>query len=170
MKHLYFVRHGLSIMNKQGFYSGRTETPLAAEGLEQVHQAGKDLQDKQVDCIVTSPMKRAVDTAHIIAEEIGFPIDKIIVSDLFMERDFGPLEGTVYSADTHLDTHKGVEHSNELVARSQKGLDYLKTLPADTILVVSHGAVGRALQHLLQKTPSFRETDRFENAKVVKLL
>ena len=171
MKHLYFVRHGLSVMNKKGIFSGRTETPLATEGVHQAKLAGQDAVSLGIDCIVSSPMKRAIDTATIIADEIGFPADKIIVSDLFMERAFGSLEGQAYQPHMDLENVEGVETAELIVERAQSGVDYLQSLPATTILVVSHGAIGRALRHSLNpSTVPFHGSERFDNAQVTKLV
>jgi len=170
MKHLYFVRHGLSLMNQQGFFSGLTDTPLTNEGRQQAIDAGKLLQTANVDCIVASPITRAFDTACLIATEIGYDSDNIITSDHFIERDFGPLEGTTYSPDLPLDTIDGVEHSRDLVERVALGLEFIKSLEADTILVVSHGAVGRALRYLVQDETPFHGSEKFLNGEVVKLI
>ena len=119
------MRHGLSVMNKQGIFSGRNDTPLTKEGIFQCHQAAKDLKSIQINAIVTSPMKRALDSAKIIAEDIGYPIENIIISDLFVERSFGPLEGTTYTKNMDLDTTSGVEHSTSIIKRAQAGLDLI---------------------------------------------
>jgi broad specificity phosphatase PhoE len=170
MKHLYFVRHGLSLMNQQGVWSGITDTPLTKEGEAQAREAGRQLKTARIDYVVSSPVRRAHDTAVLIAEEIGYPVEKIVINDHFIERDFGPLEGTPYKANMPLDDMDGVEHSSDLVARVSEGLEFLQTVNADTILVVSHGAVGRALHHLTEDGLSFHETKKFENAQVEKLL
>jgi probable phosphoglycerate mutase len=170
MKHLYFVRHGLSVMNQLGVFSGRTETPLTPEGIAQCHAAGQQLRSAGIQVIVSSPIKRAYDSASIIAEEIGFDPTNIITSDLLVERSFGPLEGTRYHTGADLDGTEGVEHSKELIARVRKALDLLESIDADTILVVSHGAVGRALRSLVQPDTPFHGSERFDNAEVVKLL
>ena len=170
MQHLYFVRHGLSVMNKKGIFSGRTETPLADEGVHQSILAGQYAVNLGIDCIVSSPMKRAIDTATIIANEIGYPVDKIIVSDLFMERAFGILEGQTYQPHMDLEHIEGVETAELIVERAKTGVDYLQSLEATTILVVSHGAIGRALRHSLNPTTPFRSSERFNNAQVTKLV
>lgn len=169
MKHLYFVRHGLSEMNKLGLFSGRTETPLAVEGIEQSHLSGQGARDLGIDCIVTSPMKRAVDTANIIADEIGFKRGDILVNELFMERGLGPLEGQAYVPDMDFETVAGVESDEAILERARLALDYLEMLPHDTILVVSHGALGRALRHVTQPDTPFHGSDRFENGQIAKL-
>lgn len=170
MKHLYFVRHGLSVMNQQGVFSGATDTPLTDEGVQQCHAAGLKLVDAGIDLIVSSPVTRALQTAEIIAGEIGFDPGKIITNELFIERNFGPLEGAEYSPHMPLDTTEGVEHSSEVIARVAEGLEFLKSLEADTILVVSHGAIGRALRSLVQDETPFHGSEKFDNAQVVKLL
>lgn len=170
MKKLYFVRHGLSVMNKKGIFSGRTDTPLAPEGHEQARQTGKEAKQLGIDCIVTSPMRRARQTAEIIAAEIGYPPEKIIEHEFFMERGFGPLEGTPYQPQQNLDEVDGVESSLEIIERAKQGVEYLRSLPYDTILVVSHGSTGRALRHVLQPHIPFEHPSRFDNAKLEQLL
>jgi uncharacterized phosphatase len=170
MKHLYFVRHGLSVMNQRGVFSGRTETPLTDEGVEQAKRAGQELRSAGIEIIVASPIKRAHDTAILIAQELGIDPSKILLNESFVERSFGPLEGTPYRTDIDFDSMPGVEHSDELLRRSAEGVAYLESLPADTILVVAHGAIGRALRSLVQPDTPFHGSERFENAQVVKIV
>lgn len=170
MKHIYFMRHGLSVMNKQGIFSGRNDTPLTEEGVEQCRQAANSLKSVKIDEIVASPMKRAVDSAQIIAEEIGFPIDKIITSDLLVERSFGPLEGTRYTRTHNLDETEGVEHSSSLIERAEAALELINSLEGETVLVVSHGAIGRALKHVINPSLDYQEVEGFNNAEIVKLI
>lgn len=170
MKHLYFVRHGLSVMNKKGIFSGRTETPLAPEGIEQCEKAGRKAKKLNIDFIISSPMERARETAALIAQQIGYPLGDIAINDLFMERDFGSLEGTEYSINRDFSVYTDVESDEEILERARKGLEYLQSLKHDNILVVSHGAIGRAMRHILNPDVHFHHTERFENAKIVQLL
>lgn len=157
-------------MNQQGVFSSTTDTPLAAEGIEQCRAAGKSLVEAGIDCIVSSPFTRAQQSAEVIADELGIDRAYIVLNENFVERSFGPLEGTQYKPNMEMDHIDGVEHSEELIARVAKGLDELRALPADTILVVSHGAVGRALNHLLHPDIPYKGGPKFDNAQVVKLL
>lgn len=157
-------------MNQRGVFSGQTDTPLTDEGRAQSIAAGQKLANTRIDLIVASPIARAYDTAVIIASEIGYNPANILTNDHFIERSFGPLEGTEYSTNVDLDGTHGVEHSDDLLKRVHLGYDFLKTLDADTILVVSHGAVGRALRSLVQDETPFHGSERFSNAQVVKLL
>ncbi|MDB5170009.1 MAG: histidine phosphatase family protein [Candidatus Saccharibacteria bacterium] len=157
-------------MNQQGIFSSTTDTPLTPEGIAQCHAAGKELRGTGVDCIVASPFRRAQHSAEIVAEELGIDPTTILLNEHFAERSFGPLEGTTYSATADLDGTEGVEHSTELIKRVSQGLEYLRSLDADTILVVSHGAVGRALRHLLHPGIPYKGSAKFHNAEVVELL
>ncbi len=170
MEHLYFVRHGLSVMNKEGFFSGRTDTPLAPEGFEQARQAGEAAKKLNIDLLVTSPMERARETAFVIAKVIGYPVQNIIVNDLFMERAFGVLEGTEFSHGMDVEGHEGVETGDEILARAQAGIEFLRSQPHDNIMVVSHGAIGRAMRHLLNPNIAYHGSGPILNAEIVELL
>ncbi|MGH7234724.1 MAG: histidine phosphatase family protein [Candidatus Saccharimonadales bacterium] len=164
------MRHGLSEMNKLGRFSGRIDTPLASEGIIQCQTAGKSIKDVEIDVIVSSPMKRAYDSAQIVAEVIGFPKQSIILSELFMERDLGSLEGKQYIKGLPLNNIAGVEHSTNLIDRAKAGIAYLNSLDAEIILVVSHSAIGRALTHVITPDADFSQVSTFDNAKVIKLI
>lgn len=150
MKHLYFVRHGLSEMNKLGIFSGRTETPLAKEGQEQARQAGEQAKSLRIDHIISSPMSRAHETAQIIARTIGYPEDRIELNSLLVERHFGVLEGTAYDPLIDLDSDGIVDAElfDELKDRMRLAYEHIASLPYDNILVVSHGSSGRMLRHI----------------------
>ncbi len=170
MKHLYFMRHGLSVMNKQGIFSGNSDTPLAEEGIAQCHEAAKKFKGIKVDAIICSPLKRAYDSARIVAEDIGFPVDKIIISDYLVERDFGPLEGSQYTRKHDLDKIDGVEHSTSVIVRAEEAMKLINRLDADTVFVVGHGSIGRALRHITNPNLDYSKMTGFNNAEVVKLI
>ena len=177
IQHLYFCRHGLSEGNKAGVFSGHTDTPLTAQGREQARLAGQHAKSLQIDHIIASPLSRAHDTARIIANQIGYPEDKIELNSLIMERDFGSLEGTTWSPDFNVDGIADVETHESLKKRVQLAYDYIQSLPAHNVLVVSHGATGRMFRHVVDPTiPYFSEDAavrrkyRFENAQIVQLV
>ena len=150
MKKLYFIRHGLSEANKAGIWSGQSETPLSSEGRHQAKTAGIKAMGLEIDLIISSPLGRARQTAEIIANELSYPVDKIRFSELLRERSWGDLEGTPHgNADSieDLDSVANIETSEQLIKRADKALKYLESLPAEHILVVSHGTLGRALRH-----------------------
>lgn len=180
MKQLYFIRHGNSEMNRQNRWSGQIDTPLTPKGHKQAQHAGK-LAHKQgftVDVIVSSPLQRAYGTALHIATHLDYAPEHIIVNDLFKERNFGQLEGKRHSIHTiapyilneaHVDKYGG-ETFEALQKRASEALEFLNTLDDDTILVVSHGAFGRALYRAAHDLPATHRRPRYKNAKIIRFL
>lgn len=172
MKHLYFCRHGLSEYNKLGRWAGQIETPLVEEGKKQAQLAGQRAKTLHIDHIVSSPYSRAVDTAKIIATEIGYPLDKIEQNSLFIERGLGVLEGEPWNPDLDIDGFADVETRDTLLQRMRFAYEFLKSIPVDNILVVSHGATGRMLNHVVNPSMPFDSQDgfHFPNGKIIQLL
>lgn len=148
MKRLFFIRHGESQDNSAQRFSGRHDCLLTDFGRQQAKLAGRKAKTLDIDQIISSPLKRARETAEIIAKEIGYPVDKIILSDLLMERDYGNLQGEPYTAAEGLDleTVNGMELTPDLIKRAAEAYRFLQSLPADNILVSSHGTLGRTLR------------------------
>lgn len=174
MKKLYFIRHGLTEMNKTGHYSGTSETPLSPEGKAQAKAAGQLAKDLNIDYIISSPLSRAHHTAKIIAKQIGYPLDKIHTNSLFIERHFGVMEGQPWEPDLDIDGVADVESTDNLLNRAKLALEFLHTVPHDTILVVAHGTFGRALRSHAVAEAVFENADptkpsygRIPNAEIV---
>ena len=70
---IYFVRHASAGQKK---LSGKKDEkrPLDSEGVQQCTQMGRILSSMEVgvDAIISSPLKRATQTAALIANEIGY--------------------------------------------------------------------------------------------------
>lgn len=166
MKKMYFVRHGLTEMNVAQLASGTTETPLTTEGKKQARLTGRHAKNLHIDYIVCSPLGRAVETAKIIAKEIGYPAKKIHYNSLFIEQHFGAYEGQPWDPDLDLDGIVDAEKTDQLLARAQMAHEFLHTLDAHNILVVSHGRFGRALRHHIADHP-FTDYSKINNAEIV---
>lgn len=181
MKKLFFVRHGLSQMNVDGLMSGQTETPLTEIGINQAKATGKLINDTlpKIDLMICSPFERAKHTAELIAKEIGYPIEKIERHDLFIERNFGPLEGTkgddFFDKNEYkdIDALEGSETIEDLDKRARKALDYVSSINKDNILVVGHGSFGRAIRRAVANLPHTHEYEVYTpigNAEIVELV
>ena len=180
MKHLYYIRHGQSVANAQDHWGGQLDTPLTELGIQQAKETALKAKQQGLsfDVIVSSPLSRAHDTAKQVAQATGYPINDIITHDQFVERSFGILEDTespeavkLYLQDEALiDPIQDVERLVDLQWRAQKALDYLQNLPHDTILVVGHGAYGRALWRAINKQPLHELGTRMANAEITKLI
>jgi len=174
MKHIYFVRHGECELNLLKVFAGHSDSPLTELGREQAKLAATDIIAKglRIDKIVSSTLRRADETAKIIANEIGYPTDSILPSDLFMERGFGVLEGTprsdffdAYSYED-IDDAPRAETIEQLHDRAAKAYNLVQALPEENILVVSHSAFYRAFKRAVDGNPFSHEyTSPFVNIK-----
>ncbi len=184
MKRLYFVRHGLTDANVKRIWSGHFDTLLVDEGRLQAAHAGQQLLDQHIsiDLIITSPLLRTQETARIIAEAINYPVEQILTEQLLIERTFGVLEGKLsddfFQTNTYpdVDSVKGAETIENLQSRAQLLLEAMKKRPEDTILLVGHGAFGRAIRRSAQGRPHTEEyadgweNNYIKNAEIIRLL
>ncbi|MFA6404701.1 MAG: 2,3-diphosphoglycerate-dependent phosphoglycerate mutase [Candidatus Paceibacterota bacterium] len=90
-----FIRHGQTDYNKNKIFCGWTDAELNEEGIKEAHNAGKILKDNGYvfDIAFTSVLKRAIDTAKIIIQEIGQNDLPIKYSWRLNERHYGALQG-----------------------------------------------------------------------------
>ena len=93
---IYLVRHGESEANIKNRFSGITDVELTELGMEQAIKAGEKLKDKTIHNIFSSPLKRAKNTAEIIADEIGFNKKDIIIDNCLTEVNFGIFENLTW--------------------------------------------------------------------------
>jgi phosphohistidine phosphatase len=84
MKRLYLIRHAKSRKDIPGITDG--QRPLSDKGVKDALYIGKCLKKAghPIAALYSSPARRALDTAKLIAREIGFPGKKIeIVKTLY---------------------------------------------------------------------------------------
>jgi broad specificity phosphatase PhoE/ribonuclease HI len=86
---LVLVRHGATNHSAQWRFSGRNELPLDAAGERQAAALAKR-NFGDVAAIVSSPLRRARQTAAAIATPLGLDV---LIEDGFAEVDFGGWEG-----------------------------------------------------------------------------
>jgi broad specificity phosphatase PhoE len=90
MNRLYLVRHGENLANVTKEFSCRlVDYSLTTKGVLQSQQTAEYFRDKEIHEIFASPLKRAMETAEIIADPLGL---KVVVMDNFREVDVGDLE------------------------------------------------------------------------------
>ena len=92
---IYLLRHGETDWNKKRLLQGHTDIPLNEKGRAQVDDTVRRLcaAGVQMDAIISSPLKRARETAEIAALRLDYPKEKIVVEELLIERGFGEGEG-----------------------------------------------------------------------------
>jgi broad specificity phosphatase PhoE len=84
------VRHGLTELNRDQRVGGQIDVPLIPEGRAQAEEARVSFDGTPVDIVVSSPLRRSIETASIVT---GLPEDRIEVDRLATERSFGAMEG-----------------------------------------------------------------------------
>ena len=88
---LILIRHGETEWNKQRRIQGcRSDTRLSPKGLEQADRLAAVLRKERMDAIYSSPMKRASETAQIIADACKLQVQ--VLNEL-REIDAGELDG-----------------------------------------------------------------------------
>ena len=90
MAPVYLTRHGLTEANLRRVRAGLTDIPLVAEGRAQAERLARRLRDSGIDHIWTSPLRRAVETAHVLSEFLDVPLTE---EPGLIEIDVGPWEG-----------------------------------------------------------------------------
>jgi uncharacterized phosphatase len=173
MKMVYFVRHGESEANAAGIAAGSgLDAILTEDGERQAQKAGVDLKRKKIDLIVSSPMKRAMETANIIAATIGYDAAKIATNNLFVERHLGELTGTpkdtlkIYYDAGMLPA--SAEKTDAMQRRIIEGLEWIKARPENNVLLVSHGGVARMVRAILrqERHDQINSLDRIGNSEI----
>ncbi len=70
-----FVRHGYSVANRDGIFAGNTDVELTETGLEQAKRVSDYIRSTYaVDAVYASRLKRAWQTAELIAKPFGLPV------------------------------------------------------------------------------------------------
>ncbi|MCB5238438.1 MAG: histidine phosphatase family protein [Niallia nealsonii] len=142
MTKICLIRHGETDWNAMGKIQGKTDIPLNENGKRQAQQCRDYLKDSNWDIIVTSPLKRAKQTAFIINEALQL---QVVEMAEFMERSFGDAEGKTREERAILypdQQYPNQESREELVNRIMNGLEkILVQFPDQKVLLVAHGAV-----------------------------
>lgn len=157
----YLIRHGETDLNKQKRLQGQSDIPLNEYGRHLAGITGQALYNVDFDCIFTSPLIRAVETARIIA---GNRKCDVITDKRIQEISFGEYEGLCYGSqaynipdlsfnnffdapEMYITPPKG-EGFEDVIARTGEFWRELITDPEyenKTVLISTHGCALKAL-------------------------
>ena len=157
MTKIFLIRHGETEWNKIGKLQGSSDIDLLPEGIEQARLLVKHAPFNSVDAIYSSDLKRAIETAEILAEKFDLPVIK---ERGLRETSFGTWEGR-YLSELAKENPQGFEKfftqpdkvkppNGETFLQSQaRIMNALEEIIADNedknIIVVSHGAAIRLI-------------------------
>jgi len=147
---MLLVRHGQSEWNATGRWQGQADPPLTDLGRLQAREAARALGT--VDAVWASDLQRAMETATIIAGELG--VGPVVLDPDLRERDAGEFSGLTRAEIAarfpgYLDDHRrppGWEADEALVERAVRALRRIAVeVPGGDVLVVTHGGLVYAL-------------------------
>lgn len=145
------LRHAPTAENLASRYVGRTDPPLAPEGVALASGIGSD---ENARVVYTSPLKRTVETAHIL-----YPAARIVPVAGLAEMDFGVFENRTHAEMEYTEEYRrwldsqceapcpGGESRIEFAARCAAAfvVVFSGADPADTLRLVVHGGVIMAI-------------------------
>ena len=157
---LYFVRHGETEYNRRGIVQGGgIDSTLNETGREQARVLASRFQDTRFDAVYSSTLRRAKQTADILATPHE-PIRRTYLDDL-QEMSWGIYEGAGPSSDRDDalgeikkqwrkglfdQTVEGGESILDVQERALRAVDHLVSEESGgTVLVVTHGRYLRVL-------------------------
>ena len=171
---LILIRHTTTPWNREGRVQGRTDIELDEGGRHEAGELAKVLAPLGIERIISSDLKRASQTAEIIARDLKL---RHVLDERLRECSFGELEGTtkdemivqhgeVVLKDLENNHHSydfsrfgGEKHAEVLARHKNLADEHAKITPDATILFVGHG---RGLNTLLASLGSFPNLQRGE--------
>lgn len=151
------VRHGQSQWNVAGRVQGQARgNHLTSVGFIQASQAAMLLGGCGASRVISSDLERAEETAHIVAQELGLPLE---LDAALREQAAGSLEGRLARdlkaqeppEGLHLHDVRwgGGESVADVHARLRVWWEKLRRTPDQTVIVVSHGIALQVLRAVI---------------------
>lgn len=144
------VRHGETDWNALGKLQGRTDIQLNETGIIQAEECSEFLKSAQWDVIITSPLKRAKQTAEIINKNLN--VSLIEMKD-FLERDYGDAEGMVLEERISAFPDKSYPNQEDRLTLNNRIMTGIQEInqryEENKILLIAHGAVINAILTVL---------------------
>ena len=143
---IWLARHGATEWSESGRHTGLTDVPLTPDGEAAARTLASRLNEQTFAQVLTSPLRRARDTADLA----GF--GDAVVDDDLVEWDYGDYEGVTtpeirktvpgWTVWTH--PCPGGETVEEIAERLDRVVERLRAVDGDS-LVFGHGHALRAL-------------------------
>ncbi|MGA3214428.1 MAG: histidine phosphatase family protein [Acidimicrobiales bacterium] len=155
---VFLLRHGETALNAAGVLRGQLDIPLNETGEAEALALGGAFRDVPLSAVVSSPLKRALETASPVASASRAPLS---IDERLSDRFYGELAGHslehVEKRFGSIDAAPLVEAWQLLEARAEEAfLDAVASVvaagPGGSVALVTHDAVIRALLRLLVPT------------------
>ena len=152
---IILARHGETTGDIEDRYGGDYDDHLTENGENQSQELAKQLGDKGIQALFTSPKIRAQETAAFVGEALGLEVSTI--DDSRERNGYGVLTGMTkadalrqYPEQVELlkDVHAAVEGAEEYQSFQERIIAALKSLSEtqhDVIAVITHGGPTRLI-------------------------
>ncbi|MCH5260471.1 MAG: histidine phosphatase family protein [Lachnospiraceae bacterium] len=147
----YVARHGQTEWNAENKVCGITDIALTEKGIAQADELADQVKGKNIEIIISSPMKRAVTTSQIVSEKCHIPM---MIDNRLVEQNYGVYEGVDRNNEDFLANKRNFayrypngESMIQVAVRVYTFLDEIKKqYSGKNVLIVSHGGVCRILK------------------------
>jgi alpha-ribazole phosphatase len=159
---LILIRHGQTIANLNSQYQGWLDQPLTPLGIKQAKSLALYLENTyQIDAVISSPLKRAIQTAQIITDQ--YNLDSLIINNNLKEINFGKWEGLTYDEIAlNYPISKWLENPASIdIDEGEKWIDFnsritmafkeISSLDYKSVAIVSHAGTIRSFLSTLLK-------------------
>ena len=180
-RRLILIRHGETVWNLERRFTTRTDVELSDAGLEQARRAADALAAVTIDRIYSSPLRRALRTAEMIAARHGDGCT-VTTDPRLVEIDAGPFEGLTeeelavgplaadfarWHTDGVPEFPDGCEPFDAALARASAFLEQHDGDPGTT-LVATHGSLARLIvsSHFLGGPPPLHRRLWLDNCRL----
>jgi len=147
---LIITRHGETVENTKRIIQSHLPGHLSELGKEQAKKLAKRLREEKIDCIYSSDLSRAADTAREIAK--FHPEAPLVLTKDLRERNLGKFQGLCANGvDWKKERRnwlmpKGGESNKDMYVRAKKFIfKIIKKHKRGTILLVGHNGIDKAL-------------------------
>lgn len=154
MTTILLARHGETDWNLEGRWQGWADPPLNDTGRAQAHALAEQLREIPFDAVYSSDLRRAHETAEIVAAPHGVPI--VIDPDL-REIDIGSWSGLTraeiderFPDGERPDGETREQHSARVLAAVER---IARANLGRRVLIVTHGGTLRTLHHVVSEEP-----------------
>lgn len=163
---MFLVRHGQSTWNREHRIQGQLDPPLSADGRRQAELLASRLAGRRFDGHYSSDLKRAFETAEIIASRVGIqPEPERALREIYLGEWEGlrtdeiaeryPREWSRWVEEPDWNVVPGGEPEADFGARVSGAIDDLMhRYESKDVLVVTHGGVIQAALHRIVGKPS----------------
>ncbi len=148
-KSFYFLRHGETDWNKNHIAMGQKDIPLNQTGIQQAYRAAELLKNCSFSAIAVSPLKRAKQTAEIIAEKFSVPMIEI---EELKECSLGIMEGQLKGYNHWVGAWhngsiiSGAETYSSFTKRAILGIQKALKHHSEPVLIIAHGGIYEVIQ------------------------